>query len=277
MYGRRNPRTLCRILLGLVGLLTPVPLAWAQEKTTVPPGTPVTITVTPTPAAAPKVLINLLGRHGHAHPHRAGFTHTGGGNIDVQQPAADTLVITMTGVCVAGAHPTKNSHATFDFDLDQCFEVSFDDPKVKRAKLTVEGRVVGLLRSHSKGGGTAEQGQACASVCAQDGGEVLTLCVDPHGVGCGENVSVNCRAGPVSAPVLAGKYTLHQTFRIAAGHSRSVLPCKAASAEFAPDPALDPLWISYWEPFHGVAKKDLGFQIAVKVADDTDTTEPKKP
>jgi hypothetical protein len=40
----------------------------------------------------------------------------------------------------------------------------------------------------------------------------------------------------------------------------------AASAEFAPDPALDPLWISYWEPFHGAAKKDFGFQLTMKVA-----------
>jgi hypothetical protein len=30
------------------------------------------------------------------------------------------------------------------------------------------------------------------------------------------------------------------------------------------------LWISYWEPFHGAAKKDLGLQITIKVAPDTD-------
>jgi hypothetical protein len=41
---------------------------------------------------------------------------------------------------------------------------------------------------------------------------------------------------------------------------------KSASAEFAPDPALDPLWISYWEPFHGAGKKDFGFQVILKVA-----------
>ena len=38
------------------------------------------------------------------------------------------------------------------------------------------------------------------------------------------------------------------------------------SAEFAPDPALDPLWISAFEPFHGAAKKDFGFQVTIKVA-----------
>jgi hypothetical protein len=65
---------------------------------------------------------------------------------------------------------------------------------------------------------------------------------------------------------MAGPYTLHQTFTIAAQHRHSVVPCKAASAEFAPDPALDPLWISYWEPFHGAIKKDFGFQVIIKGA-----------
>jgi hypothetical protein len=46
----------------------------------------------------------------------------------------------------------------------------------------------------------------------------------------------------------------------------NLLTCKAASAEFAPDPALDPLWISSFEPFHGASKKDFGFQVTIKVA-----------
>jgi hypothetical protein len=65
------------------------------------------------------------------------------------------------------------------------------------------------------------------------------------------------------------KYTLAQSFVVSAGHPQSLRPCKAASAEFAPDPALDPLWISYWEPFHGAVKKDFGFQITIKVVEDT--------
>jgi hypothetical protein len=85
-------------------------------------------------------------------------------------------------------------------------------------------------------------------------------------VACGENLSVNDREGPATAPIVPGKYTLHQVFGIAASHPRSLKFCKAASAEFAPDPALDPLWISYWEPFHGASKKDFGFQVTLKVA-----------
>jgi hypothetical protein len=85
-------------------------------------------------------------------------------------------------------------------------------------------------------------------------------------VAAGENLSVNDREGPVTVPVVAGKYTLHQAFGVQAAHPRSLLPCKAASAEFAPDPALDPLWISAFEPFHGASKKDFGFQVILRVA-----------
>jgi hypothetical protein len=45
-----------------------------------------------------------------------------------------------------------------------------------------------------------------------------------------------------------------------------MLPCKTASAEVAPDPALDPLWINAFEPFHGAAKKDFGFQVTSKIS-----------
>jgi len=67
-------------------------------------------------------------------------------------------------------------------------------------------------------------------------------------------------------PVTAGRYTLRGQLGIQATHPRKLLPCKTASAEFAPDPALDPLWISAFEPFHGAIKKDFGFQITLKVA-----------
>jgi hypothetical protein len=211
------------------------------------------------------VTITPRERHGHANPLRQGFAHTGGGNTDISQPSADTLVVTMTGVATAGAHPCKPSVASIDFDLEQGFEVTFEKPDVKAAKLTIEGRVIGLLRSHRKGPGSAEESKGCATVACGPA-EVVTLCLPDHGVAGGENLSVNDHAGPFTVPIQAGKYTLHQTFHVSATHPRSALPCKAASAEFAPDPALDPLWISFWEPFHGAQKKDFGLQITLKVA-----------
>ena len=256
------------LLIGLVFATCPTAAVLAQPATPVPAGTPVTITVVAGTPAAPPASIVLGPRHGHVVPYRAGFDHTGAGNIDVAQPTPDAVVITMTGAAVAGGHPCKDSMATMNFDLEQTFEVNFDSPKLKKAKLVMEARVIGLLRSHKKGGGSAQEGPGCATVTAGPHA-ILTVCAPAHSVGCGENLSINDHDGPVEVPVVAGKYSLHQTFTISAAHPKSILPCKAASAEFAPDPALDPLWISYWEPFHGAAKKDFGFQVTLKVVEDT--------
>jgi hypothetical protein len=217
-------------------------------------------------APAPSVTISLAARQATATPIREGFTHTGAGNIDVAQPAPDTVVVTMTGVAVAGAHPCKTSVASLNFDLTQDFEVIFEKPEVKKAKLALEARVIGLLRSHSKGGGSAEICAPGRAVVTSGTAEIIGLDLPARAVAGGENLSVNDRQGPVTVPVVAGKYTLHQFFGVTAAHPRNLWPCKAASAEFAPDPALDPLWISYWEPFHGAAKKDFGFQLILKVA-----------
>src|SRR5260370_22809375 len=88
------------------------------------------------PAPAPRAGIVLKDRHGHATPERVGATHCGGGNTDVSQARDDTVVITMTGVAVAGPHPTKASAAALHFDLHQAFDIVFTDHKVKKAKLT---------------------------------------------------------------------------------------------------------------------------------------------
>jgi hypothetical protein len=255
-----------RLLCGLLGaVLLPLPLMAKDEPNKVPvaPGTQtIVVQVTPATPAAPPVSIQLDERHGHITPNRTGFTHTGGGYIDIQQPTPDALVITMTGVAVAGPHPCKDSFAQLCFDLNQMFEVSFDDPKVKAAKLTMEARVIGVLRGGGKG--TAEESNGCA-VVSGDGVETLQVCAPSHSVAACDNLSLNCHDGPVSAGIKAGKYCLHGTWTISASHPRSLGCDKAASAEFDPA-ALDPLWISYWEPFHGAAKKDFGFPVTLKVA-----------
>jgi hypothetical protein len=255
-----------RIVAGLCTVLLPLPLLAGQETTKVPPGTPVTITVTPAAPAAPPVSITLKDRHGHVTPDRSGCTHTGGGNIDVQQPSPDTVVITMTGVATATGGP-HGSSATLNFDLEQCFDVVFEKETVKAAKVTLEGRVIGLLRSGCKGGSAAESGGCASVVCGKT--ELVTVCVPDHAVAGGENLSINDKAGPASVPIGAGTHTLHQAWVVSAAHPRALFG-KAASAEFAPDPALDPLWIRYWEPFHGVKKDQFGFQVILKVAADTE-------
>ncbi len=255
---------------GILGLLLPLSLL-AQEKRAVLPGTPVNITVSPAAATAPPISIVLGPRHGHVTPERHGCTHTGGGNIDIAQPTPDVLIVTMSGAAVAyGAF--RPALAAQAFELEQCFELSFDNPKVKKGKLTMEGRVIGLLRSHCPKD-SASYDDACAAVNV-DSASLVKLCVPPHSVGGNQNLSVNDHDGPYNVPVTAGKYLLRQTFRVSATAHPYILPTKGPSAEFAPEPAIDPLWLSYKEPFHGAIKKDFGFQLILKVAEDT---EPEKP
>jgi hypothetical protein len=257
-----------KFLPGLVAALLPAALLAQGQAQPAPAGQggvqPAAL-LQPAPAPAPaKASITLYERHGHVTPERRGFQHTGAGNIDVAQATPDTVVITMTGVAVAGPHPCKASVASMDFDLNQCFEVSVDKAEVRTAKLTVEARVIGLLRSGHCGTGTSEESGGCATVTAGPS-QIVTVCAPAHAVSGGENLSINDHEGPITVPVGVGKYTLHQTFRVAVQHQRGFCG-KAYSVEFAPDPALDPLWISYWEPFHGAQKKDFGFQVTLKVA-----------
>src|SRR5262249_14401015 len=150
----------------------------------------------------------VLGpRHGHVVPYRQGCNHTGGGNVDIAQPTPDVVVITMTGVCVATAHPFKDAVTSMDFDLEQFFEVVFESPDGKRAKVTIEGRVIGLLRTHAKAHGTASEGPARAAVTCHDT-ELVHLDLPEHSVSGGENLSINDHAGPITVPVGPGKHLL---------------------------------------------------------------------
>jgi hypothetical protein len=266
-------------IAALLGAALPLAAVHAQVSQPLPGGVASTLMTSslaqvPLPAPAPSATgptIILRDRHGHVTPIREGFNHTGGGNIDIAQPSPDTIIVTMTGAAVAGGHPCKDSVATMQFDLNQCLDIVGGDAKVGRIKVVMEARAIGLLRSHAhrgnckKGCGTAEMSAAGAEIVA-DKTQIVTIGLEPHSVAGGENLSINDHAGPVEGIIVPGQYTLHQTFCITAAHPRSVLPCKAASAEFAPDPALDPLWISYWEPFHGAIKRDLGFQVILKIA-----------
>src|SRR5262245_19770390 len=102
-----KPRSL---LCGLLLVCLPLPTAQAQQKKEVPAGTPVTIIVKPAEPAGPAITLKPNGREAKAVPLRCGCAKTGGGNIDVQLPSPDTLVITVTGVAVATGHPCKKSN-----------------------------------------------------------------------------------------------------------------------------------------------------------------------
>ena len=149
-----------------------------------------------------------------------------------------------------------------DFDLNQEFTISFADPKLKKARLTIEAQVIGLLRG-DKNGGTASVGKGAVAIVF-GGAPVAALSIEGHAVGGDEYLAINDRKGPVSVAVSAGDYHLMQVFSINAAHARSICG-KAAAAEFAPDPALDPTWISITDPFRGANKKEFGFRVTLRV------------
>jgi hypothetical protein len=219
-----------------------------------------------TGAMEPAVSIVLGPNQATATPLRKGSSRTGGGNIHVSQPSPDTVWVTMTGAAVAKGHPFKDSLAGITFDLSQCFEVVFHTPKVQGAKLVMWGRAIGLLRSdcccHASGAAEVSPPGHAAVSCGPT--EILALDLPPRAVASGQNLSVYDREGPVWVPVLPGKYTLHQVFGITASHGKGLFS-RPASAEFAPDPALEEDWLSAKEPFHGAAKEDFGFQVILKV------------
>jgi hypothetical protein len=251
-----------RLILFFISIIRFIGLASAQQPSSQPVPTPA---ARPAPAALPPVSFVVGSRRGHVTPTRTYGSHTGGGIIEVVQPAPDTLIITMSGAAVAfGA--ICDGFASQRFDLEQEFAIRFGNPAVKNAKLTMEGRVFGLLRSRCKND-TAGYNDACASVVA-DSISLLHLCVPPHSVGGGEHLSVNDHRGPFAAPIFPGNYCLRQTFVISAS-AHKCLVSKGTSAEFAPN-ALSPAWLDPKEPFRGAAKRDFGFQIVLQVAEDTD-------
>ncbi len=216
-------------------------------------------------AADPPIVIDLLSRTSSATPEKQGFAHTGGGNIDVSQSTADILTINMTGVAVCGAHPTKNSLASWDFTLTQEIDIHPTKKGNQKISVSLEGKLIGLLRS--KGGkGLVEVSCPGHATLYKDETALLDLTFPGFSVNNGDNKSINERRGPTSVVIAPGKYTIRQQFGLRASHPKKLIPYKAVSAEFAPDPALDPLWISAWEPFHGASKKDFGFQTILKVS-----------
>jgi hypothetical protein len=187
---------------------------------------------------------------------------TGGGAVTVLQPAPDTLLLTLTGAAAAKANPCAPSMATLEADVEQHFEVVFP-AGLKPAQLILEGRVLGLLRSEGPKSGSAELVQATAAV--HHGSQTLvSLDFPAKSVNGRQALAVNLADGPTCVPVGPGCHGLHLSLRIAASQSPSLCP-HISSAEFAPPPALPPNWIHVPDPFGGVDRSGLGFQVIVRV------------
>ena len=95
-------------------------------------------------------------------------------------------------------------------------------------------------------------------------GGIVSLSIEGHKVSGDDNLAINDHKGPVSVAVVPGIYHVLQKFRINAEHAHIIVG-KAAAAEFAPEVALDPTWISVMDPFRGANKKDFGFRATLRV------------
>jgi hypothetical protein len=180
----------------------------------------------------------------------------------VLQPAPDTLTITLTGAAAAKANPFAPSMASLEAAVEQKFEVVFP-AGFTPAHLILEGRVLGLLRSECLKSGSAELVQATAAV-HHDSQTLVGLNFPPKSVSGREALAVNLADGSACVPVGPGCHTLHLSLHITASQSRCLCP-HISSAEFAPPPALPPTWIHFPDPFGGLDRTGLGFQVTVRV------------
>jgi hypothetical protein len=223
----------------------------------------------------PRPAVEFIVAPGEASavPFKRGVSYANGGIIDVARPDPTTIVATLTGLTATNADLIHTSIANYHFDLVQGFELRFNSPRVKGATLTLEGRVIGILRTnhehytHPWGArhcGTATTEPAVAAIGVEHA-TILTLSLPERSAGCCEDLSVYNHDGPLVVPVTPGKYTLHASWGF--GTTHPCFCCRGASAEFSPQPSYCPenYWFQEFKPFNGTATKDSGFQITVKV------------
>lgn len=213
--------------------------------------------------------IILRSRHGHVTPTGTSKkSQTAGGYIDVAEVEPNTVAVLMHGSVVAGPD-CKPSQAAMQFDLTQDFEIVPTRTGLRPPRLILAGRVVGTLLTSTAPGGVAEQAPACAGV-ASGGTKLLGLCVSHHGASDGENLSLNCREGPVEAVVLPGCFNLHGTFAISASLPKAPKHCPNAAvvADFDPRPQIDSAFNTALKPFRAVPRQMFGFRLVLRVIED---------
>ena len=250
MHARRNWSVLGVLVAVMLGLL-PLSLLAARRGQ-------------PCPGPLPKVSFGDQGQtRPDSTPTHTKTAHTGGGTTEVTQPRDDTLLITMTGVVTAGPHPFEASSAAMDFSLNQEFAVDFFDPKVKAAKLTVKAQVIGLLRAATS---TAAAPMSARALWPSPSRATASCRCRWRGMG---SAAKTTGRSPITGarlpfPCCRAPTICCKPSTSAAAHVQSICG-KAAAAEFAPDPALDPTWISTPDPFRGANKKEFGFRVTLQV------------
>jgi hypothetical protein len=246
----------CLLSLSVTGVaLAQAPPAQAPAAAANPP---------PPPPPQPAYRIILRSRNAVVTPEYDKEGQTGGGFIQVTQLEPNVVLFLMRGATAAGMH--CKGRAAMQFELTQHFEIVPTRAGVCPPRLSMTDWLIGTLQSSNRGGGTADQAAACATV-ESDSHTLLELCVQPHGVTCGQKLLVNDREGPVEVPAPPCLYTLHQTFALSAFQPHTLCPA-AAVADFDPEAKLDAHWDQVLKPFRAVPHKDFGFRVILRVVED---------
>jgi hypothetical protein len=251
MFSRRS-----LVLIGLVTLIGPSAVRAADP---------------PPASAGPAYQIVLRSRIAEALPTRTKDSQTGGGWILVEQPDANTVVVTMAGSAVVGSD-FHGSAAGIDFNLDQELEIIPTRSGLRPPRIGMVGRVVGTLQvtdpgKLGKAAGTAEQGPATANLMMGDT-SLLSVVAQPSAIACGQESSINFRNGPLECPAIIGCYRLTGTFHIGVTQGKGVWNRQYAVADFDPAPQLDAFWADALKPFRAVPRSDFGFKIVLRVVED---------
>lgn len=232
----------------------------------------------PAQSAEPPYKIVLRSRQAETMPHRLKDAQTGGGAIVVEQPDANTIVLTMSGAAVAGSD-CHGSAAGLAFNLDQDLEIVPTRKGLRPPRVGLVGRVVGTLvvtdPKFGKPCGTAEQGTATACLTAC-GAPLLSVNIKSSAVACGQELAVNHREGPFEATATAGLCRLSATWRLAVSQGKGLFNRQMAVADFDPGPDLDAAWADALKPFRALPRREFGFKVVVRVIEEPEG-EPARP
>lgn len=221
--------------------------------------------------SGPAYHIVLRSRHAVASPEECKKAQTGGGSIIVEQPEANTIVVTMQGSAAAGSG-LLGSGAGICFEMVQDLDIVPTRNGLRPPRVGMIGRVVGTLQVTKPGHfshayGNAGQGPATACLLMNET-PVLSVDVEPTGVWCGQKLSINHQTGPVESPTVAGNFRLATSFRLGAQQGKGILNHHYAIADFDPAPQFDAHWADGLKPFRAVPRQEFGFQLVLRVVEE---------
>jgi len=216
------------------------------------------------PAAQGGVRMELGQRYAVAETRRGALGYTTAPNIDVAQPRADVLLVTMTGMCAVAGLPCENSQAEIDFDLTQAFRIIDDRSNPRPIRLVLEAQLAGLFRGNRDGAGVAVSAPADATITS--GGAAIGHVGFAERSHTGKDILlVSERSAPVEVIIGPGDYNLCQKFAIRCSHPKKCFHKNVAMAVFG-DAGKMPEWMNLLDPSRDLPKgRELGFRVAIRI------------